>query len=93
MAVKHLDLGEITIKELAALENEVETMKGLRHENIVGYLGFSESGEGEEGMGGEKIDESKIIEGGDDYSSPYVASERDCENENEERRGAKRRLS
>lgn len=39
MAVKHLDMAEVSGKELAALSNEVQTLKGLQHENIVQYLG------------------------------------------------------
>ncbi|GMH98600.1 hypothetical protein TrST_g10471 [Triparma strigata] len=39
MAVKHLDMSEVSGKELKALENEVQTLKGLQHENIVQYLG------------------------------------------------------
>jgi len=32
MAVKHLDMAEVSGKELSALSNEVQTLKGLQHE-------------------------------------------------------------
>jgi hypothetical protein len=41
MAVKHLELTDVSDKALSALENEVRTLKGLMHENIVQYLGCS----------------------------------------------------
>jgi len=40
MAVKHLEMAEVSHKAISALENEVRTLKGLRHENIVQYLGY-----------------------------------------------------
>ena len=43
MAVKHLDVAEVSSRERNALENEVSMMKGLWHPNIVRYLGVDSS--------------------------------------------------
>ena len=50
MAVKHLDISEVSGKELKALENEVQTLKFLQHENIVQYLGYEFCHEDNKGM-------------------------------------------
>lgn len=39
MAIKQLDTNQLSRKEMMALENEVNMMRGLYHENIVRYLG------------------------------------------------------
>lgn len=39
MAIKQLDTNQLSKKEMMALENEVNMMRGLYHENIVRYLG------------------------------------------------------
>jgi serine/threonine protein kinase len=48
MAVKHLEMTEVSRKAISALENEVQTLKGLRHENIVQYLGYDFANFGDE---------------------------------------------
>eukprot|EP01138_Halocafeteria_seosinensis_P002177 gb/GECG01002227.1/.p1 GENE.gb/GECG01002227.1/~~gb/GECG01002227.1/.p1 ORF type:complete len:1084 (+),score=159.24 gb/GECG01002227.1/:1-3252(+) len=39
MAVKQLCIDEVSAKELAVLENEIEMLKDLQHSNIVQYIG------------------------------------------------------
>jgi len=43
LAVKQLDTGDVSIKELAALEHEIAMLKGLHHTNIVRYYGTERS--------------------------------------------------
>ena len=45
LAVKQLDTGDVSIKELAALEHEIAMLKGLHHTNIVRYYGTERSSE------------------------------------------------
>lgn len=43
MAMKQLDTASVSSRERCALENEISMMKGLRHPNIVRYLGVDSS--------------------------------------------------
>lgn len=43
MAMKQLDTASVSSRERCALENEISMMKGLRHPNIVRYIGVDSS--------------------------------------------------
>jgi mitogen-activated protein kinase kinase kinase ANP1 len=40
MAVKQMALEEVSTKELSSLENEINLLRGLRHQYIVRYIGM-----------------------------------------------------